>query len=172
MNGNEIPEKFALISRVNIHIKIMLRLNLFRPFNFINVQSKLWPSLGVFQLTGELWSVSGGCWPGNCCEVFSGAKPKFKGEKDLLARCCLPWVGKGEGGTGWPSFASLGKGSSEPSSGIILTTYKLVTTSVLLVTVPGDLQGPTGSHCFHRTSIYLSALFSSTPRVYIWVEIV
>lgn len=42
MNGNEMPEKFGLMSRVNIHIRIMLRLLIYSwskplmPFNFIN----------------------------------------------------------------------------------------------------------------------------------------
>lgn len=61
MNGNEMPEKFGLISRVNIPIRIMFRLLIYSAGThplppFLLSSSKVTFSLvwGWFQLTREL----------------------------------------------------------------------------------------------------------------------
>lgn len=65
MNGNEVSEKFGLISRVNSCIRIRLRLIPLIPLNFITSSEVnfglVW---GRFQLAWEICQVTGDRLPG------------------------------------------------------------------------------------------------------------
>lgn len=141
MNGNEVSEKFGLISRVNSCIKIKLGLFICStsmpliPLNFIN-SSEVNFGL-VWAVSTHLGNLMSYWWMSAwkiSCEVFWGAKYKLRGVKklELASDACHHRGREGQ----MPLFATLWGGSPQSFSRVICVTVD---------TTSGCLEDPTNN---------------------------